>query len=63
MSGQALELKGGQEARIDIEGAEPGYTFIYNAQTVAGGIRGIVIVQAMSVKVLTTELYIHSRGL
>ena len=29
----------GQEARIDIEGSEPGYTFIFNPQAVSGGIQ------------------------
>ena len=38
MSWQAVELTSGQEARIDIEGAEPGYTFIFNPQAVAGGL-------------------------
>lgn len=49
---QALELRGGQEARIDIEGAEPDYTFIFNAQAVAGGIQEVFILLAMSVMIL-----------
>ncbi len=47
MSWQAVELGGGQEARIDIEGAEPGYTFIFNPQAVAGEIQGSLELVAM----------------
>lgn len=40
VSWQAVELRAGQEARIDIEGAEPGYTFIFSPQATAGEIHG-----------------------
>lgn len=33
---QALELKSGQDARIDIEGAEHGYAFIFSQNNLAG---------------------------
>lgn len=36
MSWQALELRDGQEARIDIEGAEHGGTFIFSQHALTG---------------------------
>lgn len=40
MPWQALELIRGQEARIDVEGAEHGYTFIFNHYASAGWLSG-----------------------